>query len=272
MDGYTGLSAHKEQTYGRERDMDREQAVDREWTMEYEMEELVPVVGKLAQNYTAYESTSVSYEKAEQFMEAVLYCIRESGDGAYDLSPSGAKVSAQQAYEAGLIRVEKKVKAALALYNRMLPDFSSYGSSYLYDTFVMGIPEFFKWYDMKFAPQETILTLDYPLLKDLSGCTGIDRIYEFIRCICLEQKFLAVFQERDVINMLTAYNPMYQDTPDNICGPVYRSLIGHILSENSSVPQEKKETEDFIKKRTEAFLKARQSYDSALAEYLFAGI
>ena len=38
----------------------------------YEMEELVPIVGKLAEKYTAFESTSVSYEKAEQLMGAVL--------------------------------------------------------------------------------------------------------------------------------------------------------------------------------------------------------
>ena len=46
--------------------------------MHYEMEELVPIVGRLAQKYTANESTSVTYEKAEQLMEAVLYCIHEA--------------------------------------------------------------------------------------------------------------------------------------------------------------------------------------------------
>ncbi len=39
----------------------------------YTMEELVPIVGKLAEKYTAYESTSITYEKAEQLMEAALY-------------------------------------------------------------------------------------------------------------------------------------------------------------------------------------------------------
>ena len=42
--------------------------------MDYEMEELVPIVGKLAEKYTANESTSITYEKAEQLMGAVLYC------------------------------------------------------------------------------------------------------------------------------------------------------------------------------------------------------
>ena len=31
--------------------------------MKYELEELVPIVGKLAEKYTANESTSMTYEK-----------------------------------------------------------------------------------------------------------------------------------------------------------------------------------------------------------------
>ena len=47
-------------------------------SVKYEMEDLIPLVGYLAQKYTSGESTSVTYEKAEQLMEAVLYCIREA--------------------------------------------------------------------------------------------------------------------------------------------------------------------------------------------------
>ena len=47
----------------------------------YTMEELVPVVGRLAEKYCAGESSSVTYEKAEQLMGAVLYCIHEVTKG-----------------------------------------------------------------------------------------------------------------------------------------------------------------------------------------------
>ena len=40
--------------------------------MDYEMEELVPIVGKLAEKYTSHESTSITYEKAEQLMGGCL--------------------------------------------------------------------------------------------------------------------------------------------------------------------------------------------------------
>lgn len=41
--------------------------------MNYEMEELMPVVSGLAEKYNAFESTSMTYEKAEQLLGAVIY-------------------------------------------------------------------------------------------------------------------------------------------------------------------------------------------------------
>lgn len=213
----------------------------------YKMEELVPIVGKLAQRYTAGESTSVTYEKAEQLMGAVLYCIRElayaehenesygtgSGSGACgatfmrseSISARQEKLPARQAYERGLACVEEKVRKALSLYNALMLRFDTYGNRCLYDTVVKGIPEFFKWYDVRFAPQDTILTLDYPVLRDLSAYTGIDRIYEYLLCIEKEQAFLRTFPRDDVLDALARYNPAYEDMIDNVYGAV-KVLLG----------------------------------------------
>lgn len=201
--------------------------------MNYEMEELIPIVAKLANRYNAGESTSMPYEKAEQLMEAVLYCIREGEKCQRNGIVSGEGISAQQAYDAGLMRVEEKVKKALELYNELLPEFVYYGNRCLYDTFAKGIPEFFKWYDIYFEPQNAILTLDYPVLKDLSGYTGIDKIYEFIRCIGLEQKFLKRFSEENVIGILTQYDKHYKDMVDNLSEIVLASVFERILEQKS---------------------------------------
>ena len=136
--------------------------------MDYEMEELVPIVGKLAEKYTSHESTSITYEKAEQLMGAVLYCIHELWESSGNAPSLNKKLSAQRAYEMGAAYVREKTGKALDLYNRILPEFCHYENKCLYDIFVKGIPEFFKWYDIQFEPQNTILTLDYPLLKDIS--------------------------------------------------------------------------------------------------------
>lgn len=198
--------------------------------MNYEMEELLPVVGRLAEKYTSFENTSMTYEKAEQLMGAVLYCIREMEQPEEKTLASVQKMPAQQAYEMGIACVEEKAKKTLKMYNELLPDFHWYENRCLHDTFVTAMPEFFKWYDIRFEPQNTILTLDYPVLSDLSGYTGVDKIYEYICCICLEQRFLHKFSETYVKKLLADYHRGYRDLADNLCEIVLRAVIRHILA------------------------------------------
>lgn len=198
--------------------------------MNYEIEELVPIVAKLAEGYSSKQSTSITEEKAQQLMGAVIYCIQE-GEAAGQLSPvQGNGVSAWKMYESGVRRVEEKVKESLRLYNEMMLDFSSYGNACLYDAAVNGLPEFFKWYDCRFEPQNTILTLDYPVLLDVPEHTGIDKIYDFILCVRLEQKFLNRFPAEYVIKVLSKYDEQYKWMIDNLCEIVLMNVLCHILA------------------------------------------
>lgn len=202
--------------------------------LHYEMEDLIPIVGKLAEKYTSYESTSITYEKAEQLMEAVLYCIHENALGqpgqesAMAVLPDNTGASLQQAYEAGAARAREKVKQALALYNEILPGLACYGNRFLQDIFMKELPVFFGRYDVDFAPQNEILTLDYPVLKDISGYRGIDKIYEFIRCVELEQKFLCGLPEGYVADVLGGYGSAGGDMTDNLCEVVLTDMMERI--------------------------------------------
>ena len=195
------------------------------------MEELIPIVGRLAEKYTAYEHTSIPYETAQQLMQAVLYCMREVENSCPGEAVAQGNLSALQVYEAGVRRVEEKVKSALALYNEISMAFADYGHQCLYDAVVKGLPEFFRRYDIKFCPQDTILTLDYPVCKDISDDTGIDKIYKFILCIQAEQKFLAMFPEGYVADVWSNYNSRwYGDMTENLCEIVLMETAGHVLA------------------------------------------
>ena len=127
----------------------------------YEMDELMPVVAELTRKHTSGESSSVTYETARHLMEAVLYCI---GELEGDTLPVGGKtLSAGQAYRLGCGRVREKVEAAEQAYKELLSHFSAYGNENYYDTVVKGIAGFFTCYDVRFSPQETIITMDYRL-------------------------------------------------------------------------------------------------------------
>lgn len=199
--------------------------------MKYEIEDLVPIVAKLAEGYTSKESSSISYDRAQQLMEAVLYSIRE-GEGAEKFSLAQKdELSPEKMYEIGAKRVEEKTKETLNLYNEMMAHFSSYENKCLDDTVVKGLPEFFKWYDCKYEPQNTILTLDYPVLIENPEHTGIDKICDYVLCIQLEQKFLNQFSSEYVIEILSKFNKHYRVMIENICEIVLMNVICHIVAE-----------------------------------------
>lgn len=198
--------------------------------MKYEIEDLVPIVAKLAEGYTSKESSSISYDRAQQLMEAVLYSIREGeGEDQFSLAQKD-ELSPEKMYEIGAKRVEEKTKETLNLYNEMMAHFSSYENKCLDDTVVKGLPEFFKWYDCKYEPQNTILTLDYPVLIENPEHTGIDKICDYVLCIQLEQKFLNQFSSEYVIEILSKYNKHYRVMIENICEIVLMNVICHIVA------------------------------------------
>ncbi|MDD3278522.1 MAG: DUF6179 domain-containing protein [Lachnospiraceae bacterium] len=223
--------------------------------MNYEMEELVPIVADLAKKCTGIDSSSITYEKANQLMEAVQYCIRETERHASKADVKLVNQSAREAYELGVRLVKQKVEAALKLYHTILPEFDSYGNYYLDQTIHKGMPEFFRWYDVVYEPQNTLLTLDYPILRDLSSLEGIDAVYQYLQCIELEQQFLGKINRKQVLRWLQEYHPDYKDMPENLCYPVRKRLLENISrweqQKTKDVKQKEKTTaeqEDWKKK------------------------
>lgn len=195
---------------------------------DYSLEELIAVVAELAAEYTGWEHSSVTFERAQSLMDAVLYCINEC-EYANGTSLLTATVPARKRYLAGRSIVTEKAKNLQKLYNELIPDFEDYGSKCLKDTITKGIPMFLLRYDVKFAPQETLLTLDYPVLKDLGTLSGVDRILEYVTCISCEQRFLKKFDRTFVTAVLRAYHTEYELLIENICHIVFQNIICHIM-------------------------------------------
>ncbi len=189
-----------------------------EWN-EQSMMELLPVVAWLTKKYTSGMSTSVTYEKAQELMEAVLYCIQ-----AYDKEQKMGYALAtteeremQKIYEDGYKLILRKVKKMRGFYNRLTERFDSFGCQCYEDTMLKGMPEFFKRYDARFGPQKTLLTLDYPVMWPMEGLTGIDAIEEYLSGVSLEQRFLGAFEKSYVERVLWAYDWNYKEQFFNLC-------------------------------------------------------
>ena len=199
--------------------------------MAYDLEELIPVVAMLAEKYTGFESTSITYEKAEQLMEAVLYCIREC-EGE-NLPAAAGNPGAEAAYRRGLEIVVEKISRTREVYNEIMQDFCAYGNRNYQDTVTRGITGFFRFYDAVFSPQDTILTLDYPTLCPIQGKTGIDAIEEYVRLIYAEQRFLKKLPARYVQSVLCHWDPDYQRQFYNIAKEPLRDILAHMMLKKS---------------------------------------
>ena len=200
----------------------------REKIMEdYSLEELLPVVAALTEKYTCRDSSSITYEAANRLMEAVLYCINEcSGDGL--ILPS-QRLTAKEAYERGLQLVQDKTCTARQMYNAMVINFNAYGNENYHDTVTKALPGFFKLYDIRFAPQDNIITMDYPTIRPISGVNGIDAVDKYISYISLEQHFLGRLPEDYILDTLYQFHRNYRKQFYNICRIILRDILGHIL-------------------------------------------
>lgn len=178
--------------------------------MGYEAADLLPLVRELTERYTSKASTSVPWETAQQLMEAVLYCIGEtqetgSGLGQNRELAGGEMMTAREAYDRGYHLVIRRAETARKLYNKWIISFNRYESECYSRTVTRNIPEFFKWYDPRFNPQQDFTGLDYPVPGDLGKRPGIDRVDRYLACIWTEQRFLGSLASDYVKTVLTAW-------------------------------------------------------------------
>ena len=181
----------------------------------YSMEDLIPVVGNLTEKFTAKESSSVTFERARQLMEAVIYCIAHL-EVKDSISVSTEGLPAKDAYRLGYDAVMKKVSETQNKYCELMKFFDPYDNRNYRDTVVKALPGFFRYYDAKFAPTETIITMDYPVFGLDTSLEGIDMIRQYIDAIWEEQNYLMNFPRNGVISALRSFHPRYEREYINI--------------------------------------------------------
>lgn len=200
--------------------------------MEYRIEKVLPIVERLADRYTARESSSVAYKTAGMLMEAALYCIKE-GEGAFGNGVMADRLPDENMlYEQGLRQVMENVYEAKGIYEKLLLSFEDYGCIHYRDTILKGMPEFFVRYDPVFTPMDHLLTLDYPLLCGNPPLNGSRLILEYLRGITLEADFLGFFDPGEICGLLMGISPEYEELyPGNICEQVLLAASAGVIAD-----------------------------------------
>lgn len=115
------------------------------------------------------------------------------------------------------------------IYQELMADFDHYGVDIYYETLTRSMGEFFINYDMRFNPQDHLLSLDYPLMVSDKTLRGIKQIDHYSRGITIENQFLAFFDSsyvRKVVRNVSLGNT--SDYFGNICEIVLLDTVASI--------------------------------------------
>ena len=172
----------------------------------FDMEDLLPIVARLTDEYTSKESSSVTFERARKLMAAVMYAMAHFETRTTSLMGQN-DLSAEEVYKLGYEAVLLKVDTVKEKYKKLMTFFDGYNNRNYKDTVEKAIPGFFKYYDPKFAPMDNIITMDYPVFKLNMKLEGIDLISQYIDAIWNE---LQAFSREYVISKLKEFHPKYE--------------------------------------------------------------
>lgn len=196
--------------------------------MTYSREEIIGITADLA---CAYHSDSSSYlddETAAQLISAVLFCLQEAEKPADKTGLTAGSCRDQYAF--GLQRAEKKLLAAKHLYRSLQKNLIAFDNEFLQETFQTELPHWLRTCNVRYTPHIDPLFLSYPVLYDLSNMHGIDRVYAYLRCIELEQKFLHTADIQNIWELLSRHWPGYQTYCENLCTMVLTALTLHTVN------------------------------------------
>ena len=194
------------------------------------LNEVMPIVAQLSRKYTGNDSTSVSYETAQQLMEAALFCIQAGEERARRTGEiAHGREDARSLYEAGVESIQQQAILCRMKYERILQGFRSYGVRALEENIRVQIPHFLTHYDILFRPQEHGISLDYPTLVPIDAMHGAGAVSAFLTGIALEKRFLRAFPEAYVLEALKFFSEGYEELPINVCSVVLRNIMAHAI-------------------------------------------
>ncbi len=159
----------------------------------YDMDDLVPIVAMLTEKYTGHDSSSVTYEKANSADGGSSVLHPEVQNGGEGILVSQQQ-SAMQAYRTGYSGAQKDGGTACLLRTQEKAGFVRMGM-YICGYIAEGDSGFFEHMTKYLSAQNTILTLDYPILVDVSQYQGIDCVICMSEISHRKQLFLAKFCE-----------------------------------------------------------------------------
>lgn len=198
-------------------------------------EELAALLKELIVKYTGKLCSSVKEDTAIKLLNSILYSIDAYEN--YNQNKNSlikADISLKEKYDSGLEIIKINLEESKMLFDEIKASKLEIPLAAYNDTIDDGLPQFFKYYDILFAAQDNIITIDYPLLFDDMSLTGIFRIKQYLEKLNIETSFCNLFDGSTIRKILSYYGKKYhidyKNTPFNVFEIIINQCIFSVLT------------------------------------------
>ncbi|PKM76912.1 MAG: hypothetical protein CVU90_10060 [Firmicutes bacterium HGW-Firmicutes-15] len=204
--------------------------------------QLMSLLADLIIRYTKGESTSVKVETAQSLLLSILYSIDVCISSFPNPEDAIALLKAEnlkEIYKKGLALVTSCVAYTRNLYQDIMDKKLDIPIQAYHSTLDEALPDFFNNYDEVFHAQDTMASMDYPLLFDDMHVQGIFYIKQYLESLAIETQFCSLFPKEDVAKLLANYGHVYRiDTREaliNVFEVLLTNSLFSILASNKAI-------------------------------------
>lgn len=202
---------------------------------------MLSILKGLIIKYTRGKSTSLKVDTAQSILVSILYStdarlsiFSEPEDALTYLKTNNI----EHIYNEGLKLVKLCVDETNQLYQKIADNKLNVSLDAYHTTIDEALPEFFATYDPIFSAQDTITSMDYPLLFDDTEIEGIYYIKQYLEKLAMEDCFCSLFSSNSVEKLLTNYGQVYcidyRETLFNLFEVLLTNSIFSVLIGNSA--------------------------------------
>ncbi len=203
--------------------------------------QLMFLLRDLILRHTKDESTSVKVETAQSLLLSILYSIDTYISSFPNPEDALACLEADQlkeTYEKGLALVVSCVANTKNLYQEIKDRKLNVPIKAYHSTIDEALTDFFKNYNELFGAQDTMASIDYPLLFDDMRIQGVFYIKQYLETLAIETQFCSLFPKEDVAKLLANYGQVYRiDTREaliNVFEVLLTNSLFSILARNNA--------------------------------------
>ena len=226
---------------------------------------LVELLTKQTERFTNGESSSVTVERAQSLLQGICYHISVYLKSLPVMEQKVKKLKegkTEEMFREGMAAVTVIYQEAEEKLRKLQTISPRYDNQAYQDTLFHGLVEFFHDYELEFAPQEGGGSIDYPLCREIPGCSGVEYILIYLKQLEEENRFLEYFSEQQITALLQGFHRDYRELLINIYELVLTNALGLVLAgknptELSMAPEDREWLQRNLMGRSRVELRAR---------------